>query len=122
MYKKKLLLLISLLTLSLCGCSEKRYTPLQLCYQECLCEYENETNVPYSYKDIVFEKDENYRWQWAYEITLYLDAKADVWICWLGSNAKHFLEEKPFYLYESDLKYPNSDCDCDFAYSITYGD
>lgn len=119
--KKSKLLVVSLLALALSGCKEKTYTPIEICYQECTYhqEYENEKDIPYSYKEITFKKDEKYRWQWAYEITLYLDDRADFWICWLGTNAKHLLNiDKPTHLYESELKYPNADIDCDFYYSI----
>ena len=119
--KKSKLLVISLLTLTLCGCNEKRYTPIEICYAECCYnqEYENEKDIQYSYKEITFKKVDNYKHQWAYEITLYLDDRADFWICWLGTNANHFLNtDKPTYLYESELKYPNTNIDCDFYYSI----
>lgn len=116
----KKLLLVSLLALALSGCKEKHYTPIEICYTECCYnqEYENEKDIQYSYKEITFKKVDNYKHQWAYEITLYLDERADIWICWLGTNAEHLLEGKPTSLSESELKYPNTDIDCDFYCSI----
>lgn len=118
----KKILLVSLLALTLCGCKEKTYTPIEICYAECCYhqKYENEKNIPYSYKEITFKNEGNYKHQWAYEITLYLDEKIDVWFCWLVTNADHLLEAKPTSLSESELVYPTTDIDCDFIYSITY--
>lgn len=115
----KKLLLVSLLALTLSGCKEKTYTPIEICYQECVYhqEYENEKDIQYSYKEITFKKVDNYKHQWAYEITLYLDERADIWICWLGTNTTMGIRNRD-YLYESELKYPNTDIDCDFYYSI----
>lgn len=117
--KKSKLLVISLMALTLCGCKEKTYKPIEICYQECIYnqEYENEKDISYSYKEITFEKVEGYKRQWAYEITLYLDDRADFWICWLGTNTSMGIRRYDF-LYESELKYPNTDIDCDFYYSI----
>lgn len=116
---KSKLLLIGLMSLALSGCSEKHYTPIELCYNECCYhqEYENEKDIQYSYKEITFKKVEGYSRQWGYELTLYLDERKDVWICWLGTNAKLGFRSYDF-LYESELKYPNTDIDCDFYYSI----
>ena len=117
--KKSKLLLIGLMALTLSGCNEKTYTPIEICYAECCYnqEYENEKDIPYSYKEITFKKDDNYINQWAYEITLYLDDRADFWICWLGTNTTMGIRNRD-YLYESELKYPNTDIDCDFFYSV----
>ena len=117
--KKSKLLVISLMALTLSGCKEKTYTPIEICYTECCYhqEYENEKDIQYSYKEITFKKVDNYKHQWAYEITLYLDERADVWICWLGTNTTMGIRNRD-YLYESELKYPNTDIDCDFYYSI----
>ena len=119
--KKSKLLVVSLLALALSGCKEKTYKPVELCYYECCYnqQYENEKDISYSYKEITFKRLEGYKRQWGYELTLYLEEGADVWICWLGTNAKLGFRSYDF-LYESELKYPNTDIDCDYAYSIIY--
>lgn len=118
---KKLLFLLPLLLLTSCEDSKGYHTPLEYCYYEVCCNYEEyykTCNTPYTYKEIYYAYDLDSEWYedhnvkavYNYEITIYDEEKLDVWFCGIAFNCKYKV-------------YLPSQCvgiDCDWIYSIVY--